>query len=54
MLLKIKTICTTIHIVPLVRIIGANATPIEPITTKLINLDQIFQKTLFIKEGLYF
>ena len=49
MLFKMK-IVTTIHIVPLVKIVGANATLIEP-TYKhpVMNLGQAFQKTLFIK-----
>ena len=47
MLLQIKIICTTLHIVPLVRIVGANTTLIQPITPKLKNLGQVFQKTLF-------
>ena len=34
-LLQIKTVCTTTHIIPLVRIVVANSTLIELITPKL-------------------
>ena len=45
MLLQIKTICTTIHtVVPLVQIVGAITTLIEPITPELINLGRVFQR----------
>ena len=47
-----RTVYTNIHIAPLVRIVGANTTLVEP-TYKLKNLGQVFQKTLFIKSGLY-
>ena len=53
MLFQMKAVCTTIHIAPLIWIVGANTLLVEPITQKLINLGQIFQKTLFIKWGLY-
>ena len=48
MLLQIKTICTTIHtVVPLVQIVGAITTLIEPITPGLINLGRVFQRRLY-------
>ena len=48
MLLQIKTICTTIHtVVPLVQIVGAITTLIEPITPELINLGRVFQRRLY-------
>ena len=49
MLLQIKTVCTTIHIVPLVWIVGANATRVEPMTPKFSNLGQVFQKNIIHK-----
>ena len=49
MLLQVMTICTTIDIHQLVQIVGANTTLIEPITSKLVSLGQVFQKILFIK-----
>ena len=33
----------------LAQIVGANTTLIEPITPKLVNQGQVFQKTLFIE-----
>ena len=38
----------------MIGIVCANTTQIEPITPGLIKLRQVFEKTLYIKYGLYF
>ena len=47
--IQIKIICASVDILQFVQIVGADTTLIEPLTLRLVNLGQIFQKTLFIK-----